>query len=479
MTRGAASQSRRWSSLGKATACVVLFSCLACALGCQKQAPELPPDGGSAASVRPLASHPANVANATGVAAVVPPIGVDPLPPRAVPPLTARERVGQSIFLDTSLSNPPGTGCASCHDPDRAFSGNNGSATGVARGSRPEHFARRNSPSVMYLKYVPPFHFALEDDDDLAESPFGGLSWSGRADTVAEFVRLPLFDADEMNNRNEADIAGKLRKAPYAADLAREFPGALESPASATKAMGEALQAFLTSETMSPFTSKFDDFLRGKAQLSPLEMKGLQAFENRQKGACNHCHLMYAHASRPDSSLFTTYSYDAVGVPRNRAIAANADPERYDLGLCERTQKKVPSSDAKWCGSFFEAPRRRGLLCDAIDEPRPVVPARGQVRRRARTISGQREHADASLQPARGRSAGHGRCGHRRDRRLPGDADRRALPQPAVTAGRARTARVGQNATLADARRVRPLWGMVVCTSSGLTGTLHRQSSAL
>jgi cytochrome c peroxidase len=39
-------------------------------------------------------------------------------------------------------------------------------------------------------------------------------------------------------------------------------------------------------------------------------------------------------------------------VPRNRAIAANADVKRYDLGLCERTQKKVPSSDAKWCGSF-------------------------------------------------------------------------------------------------------------------------------
>jgi cytochrome c peroxidase len=81
-------------------------------------------------------------------------------------------------------------------------------------------------------------------------------------------------------------------------------------------------------------------------------MKGLTAFETRAKGACTHCHQMYEHSTRPESSLFTTYSYDAVGVPRNRAIAANADAKRYDLGLCERTQKKVPSSDAKWCGSF-------------------------------------------------------------------------------------------------------------------------------
>jgi cytochrome c peroxidase len=278
---------------------------------------------------------------------------VDPFPPHTVPPLTAREKVGQSIFLDTTLSNPPGTSCSSCHDAATAFSGNNGSDSGVARGSRPGHFARRNAPSVMYMKYVPAFHFALEDDDDVAETPFGGLTWSGRADTVAEFARLPLLDADEMNNANEGEIARKLRAAPYAADLAREFPGALETPASAMKALAGALQAFLTSETMSPFTSKFDDFLRGKAQLSPLETKGLAAFENRAKGACKNCHMMYEHSNRPESSLFTNYSYDAVGVPRNRAIAANADARRYDLGLCERTKAKdAPSSDGKWCGSF-------------------------------------------------------------------------------------------------------------------------------
>jgi cytochrome c peroxidase len=277
---------------------------------------------------------------------------VDPLPPHTVPPLKAREKVGESIFFDAALSDPPGTSCASCHDPAMAFSGNNGSPSGVARGSRPGHFARRNAPSVMYMKYVPPFHFALEDDDDVEESPFGGLTWSGRADSVAEFARLPLFDADEMNNQSEAEIAGKLRAAPYAADLEREYPGALETPASAMKALGEALQAFLTSETMSPFTSKFDDFLRGKAQLSALEMKGMKAFQNREKGACQHCHQMYGSWNRPEGSLFTSYAYDAVGAPRNRAVAANADPKRYDLGLCERTQKKVPSSDPKWCGSF-------------------------------------------------------------------------------------------------------------------------------
>jgi cytochrome c peroxidase len=357
----------------KTSAAFVVFSVLCAVLvACGKGAP----DGGSGATSNPASSL-APTAPAFRPAERAP--AVDPIPEHVVPPLAAREKVGQSIFLDRTLSSPPGTSCASCHDPDAAFAGNNGSDGGIARGSRPGHFARRNAPSVLYLKFVPPFHFALEDDDDVTDSAFGGLTWSGRADTVAEFARLPLFDPDEMNAAGEADIARKLRAAPYAADLGREFPGALETTASTMKAFGEALQAFLTSEAMSPFTSKFDDFLRGKVRLSPLETKGLTAFEDRARGACNHCHTVYSHSNRPESSLFTNYSYDDVGVPRNRGIAANADPSRFDLGLCERTQKKTPSSDAKWCGSFRipslrnVAVRKRFMHNGAFSKLRDVV----------------------------------------------------------------------------------------------------------
>jgi cytochrome c peroxidase len=352
--------SRRWQSIATAAACFALFLSLG---ACRPDRTESGAASSSQAAIAPgpteaAGAHAANPAGSPAAAGRPPLVAANSS--RTLAPLTARETVGQSIFLDTTLSNPPGTSCASCHAPDRAFAGGNGSDLGVARGSRADHFARRNAPSVLYVKYVPPFHFALEDDDDVTESPFGGLTWSGRADSVAEFVRLPLFDADEMNNASEAEIATKLRAAPYAADLAREFPGALGTSASAMKALADALQAFLTSETMSPFTSKFDDYLRGTVQLSPLEMKGLAAFESRTKGACNHCHLMYSHSNRPESSLFTKYAYDAVGVPRNRAIPANADPNRYDLGLCERKPKGAPSSDPKWCG-YFRIPSLRNV----------------------------------------------------------------------------------------------------------------------
>jgi cytochrome c peroxidase len=262
---------------------------------------------------------------------------------------TPREELGRKIFFDESLSTPPGTSCASCHDPRRAFSGNHGSARGVAAGSRPGHFARRNTPSVLYMRYVPPFHFALEDDDDVNESPFGGVTWSGRADSVAEFVRLPLLDPDEMNNPSEDAIARKLRAAEYAGAFSTEFPGALNTARRAMGALGAALQAYLTSDAMTPFTSKFDDYLRGTAQLSDLETRGLAAFKSPEKGACSGCHQFYESSKRSDRSLFTDFGYDAVAVPRNRSVPADADP---DLGLCERKQTRVPSSAPRWCGSF-------------------------------------------------------------------------------------------------------------------------------
>jgi cytochrome c peroxidase len=268
------------------------------------------------------------------------------------PPPTAREELGRRIFFDGNLSTPPGTSCASCHDPRRAFSGNHGSPNGVAAGSRPGRFARRNTPSVLYVRYVPPFHFALEDDDDVNESPFGGLAWNGRADSVAEFSRNPLLDPNEMNNAGEAEITRKIRAADYATAFDTEFPGTLDAPPRAVAALGDALQAYLTSEAMAPFTSKFDDYLRGTAKLSDVETRGMAAFKDPEKGACVGCHRFYESSKRVERSLFTDFGYDVVAVPRNRGIPANGDPGYSDLGLCERKQTRAASSAPQWCGAF-------------------------------------------------------------------------------------------------------------------------------
>ncbi len=129
--------------------------------------------------------------------------------------------LGRAIFFDTNLSEPRGTSCASCHDPERAFTGTNHSTNGLPRGSRPGHFARRTSPSLLYLRYVPTFRFAQEGNgDDPQAAPFGGFFWDGRADSIRALTRQPLLNPDEMNNRDGArDRDEDLGNASYANDV--------------------------------------------------------------------------------------------------------------------------------------------------------------------------------------------------------------------------------------------------------------------
>jgi len=269
----------------------------------------------------------------------------------AGPSSPLRIALGKTIFFDAQLSEPAGTSCASCHDPSRAFSGNHGSPIGVAQGSRPGHFARRNTPSLLYLRYMPKFHF-FADDDAVQPSPFGGFFWDGRADSITVLVRQPLLDSEEMNNRDISQIAQKMAASPYAQDFRREFGEVFGEAEATVTALGRALEAFLTSDEMAPFSSKYDAYVRGEGKLTAREARGLKLFKDPDKGNCVSCHRFYDTSKNPERSLFTDFGYDAVAVPRNPKIPANADPQHFDLGLCERRDDRTPSDDEMWCVSF-------------------------------------------------------------------------------------------------------------------------------
>jgi cytochrome c peroxidase len=255
--------------------------------------------------------------------------------------------LGRAIFFDRSLSEPRGTSCASCHDPSRAFSGVNGSTNGLPAGSRPGHFARRASPSLLYLKFVPTLRFHQDGDDPRAEVA-GGLFWDGRADSVRALARQPLLNPDEMNNGDGSVIAAKIARAPYAAEFTRLVGPARDAEATLA-GVGRALEAYLTSDEMAPFSSRFDAFVRGKGALTPLERRGLALFQDPRKGACGTCHIVDPGAHDPVASPFTDFGYDAVGAPRNTRVPGRRPP---DLGLCERRDPETPTSDPAFCVSF-------------------------------------------------------------------------------------------------------------------------------
>lgn len=197
---------------------------------------------------------------------------------------------------------------------------------------------------------MPRFHFHWEEDVDLPDG-VGGFFWDGRSDSLAALVSQPLLNPDEMNAGDARHVRDRLAAGAYAAEFREAFGGALDDPDAALAALGTAVEAFLKSNAMSPFTSRYDDYIRGGAPLSPLEAQGLRLFKDRSKGACDACHRLNDTSPMPERSLFTDYGFEAVGAPRNRGLPAARDPRSFDLGLCERHDHPHMDDDRE-CGSF-------------------------------------------------------------------------------------------------------------------------------
>jgi cytochrome c peroxidase len=276
--------------------------------------------------------------------------------------LTELQLLGKRIFEDFNLSEPRGMACMSCHDPRHAFTGDNNSPiAAVALGSRPQHFGKRKVPTIMYKAYSPPFGFYKDVDDgkEVLEAK-GGQFWDGRANDLAEQINFPFTDPDEMNNPSLEAVAGKIASGDYA-DLAKAVFGAklFNDPMAAMNKLATAVAAYEETERFAPFSSKFDDWLRGKAQLSAVEKRGYDLFVDPKRGNCIACHVGNTDSKDPTDWLFTDFTYDSFGLPRNPAIPANADPKHFDLGLCQR-----PGLDA-----FLPKEVKRDSLCGAFKVP--------------------------------------------------------------------------------------------------------------
>jgi cytochrome c peroxidase len=255
--------------------------------------------------------------------------------------LTPLERLGQHIFEDKTLSRPAGVSCASCHDPAKAFQGNNGSpVAAVARGSKPDSLGARKTPSLMYASFAPPFAFVDKKDEKtgkVEKAPVGGQFHDGRAATLLQQFEGPLLNPLEMNNPSKRAATENIRDGAFA-DLAREVYGkdVFVNLDAAFDKIALAVVAFESSARFHPFASRFDEFLRGRARLSAREARGFVLFRNPRKGNCIACHAGDEKSHEPKNWLFTDYSYDALGAPRNGAILANKDAGVFDLGLCRR-----------------------------------------------------------------------------------------------------------------------------------------------
>jgi len=222
------------------------------------------------------------------------------------------EKLGEKLFFDTSLSEPNGQSCASCHtstagfaDPDRELP--------VSRGIHPNRFGDRNAPSVAYAMFSPAFHFDQEE-----KLYVGGQFWDGRAATLEEQAKGPFLNPVEMANPDITSVIGKIRAAPYASDFDVLFgKNSLDEATRAYEYVASAIAAFERSEHFRPFSSKYDLYLAGEVELSTQEKRGLELFNAEDKGNCAACHPADIQEDGTPP-LFTDFTYDNLGVPRNR-----------------------------------------------------------------------------------------------------------------------------------------------------------------
>jgi cytochrome c peroxidase len=207
----------------------------------------------------------------------------------------------------------------------------------------------RNTQSLRYLATNTAFHFNKEG------TPTGGFFWDGRASSLADQAGKPFTNAREMANADTAAVIAKLAQAPYAEQFRAVYGANIFNDVDAAfLRLTLALQAFEREDiTFNAYTSKYDAFLRGQTKLSATELHGLALFNDPNKGNCAAC-----HPSRKGSDgslpLFTDFSYDNLGLPRNWDLQVNQDPKHFDRGLCDSA---AVADLAQWqraplCGAF-------------------------------------------------------------------------------------------------------------------------------
>lgn len=255
--------------------------------------------------------------------------------------LTQEEQLGKLLYFDENLSNPVGQSCASCHLPTAGFADPDRKLP-VSEGAVPGRFGGRNAPSAAYAAYSPVFHW-----DKASGLYIGGQFWDGRAPDLAAQAKGPFLNPVEMNN-TKGGVVTAVRNSNYA-DLFKKVYGfkSLNNVDSAYNLIAKAIAAYEKTTEVNQFSSKYDLYLKGQVKLTAQETRGLLLFNG--KGNCAACHPSES-ADGITPPLFTDFSYDNLGVPRNMEFPFHSMvPSPYpDLGLGAALPKPNPNEYGKF-----------------------------------------------------------------------------------------------------------------------------------
>ena len=248
--------------------------------------------------------------------------------------LSPVEALGKNLFFDKNLSTPAGMACAECHASQVGWTGSDAMINlggAVYEGAVTGRFGNRKPPSSAYGGNSPVLHL------DATNGWTGGMTWDGHApgltlgDPLAEQALQPFVNPLEENNATATVVVDKVKQSSYA-NLFKSVWGAdaFSDVNAAYNNIGRSIAAYERSNEVSPYSSRYDTYVKSRRGLTSEELQGLELFNGKAK--CVQCH---------SGKDFTDFTYDNLGVPKNpmnpfysAELAVNPDGTSWiDKGL--------------------------------------------------------------------------------------------------------------------------------------------------
>ena len=211
--------------------------------------------------------------------------------------------LGKMLFHDPILSGNNKQSCASCHMRKFGFSDStNQFSTGIDGLKGP-----RNAMPLINLGWASQFF------------------WDGGAANLESQVVGPIQNPLEMHQDLSA-LLGELNAHQTYPELFKQVFGSSQI---STSMVMRAIAQY--ERTLISGNSKYDQFKRGETVLSPSEMRGMNLFQNPNKGDCAHCHTM--------GGTFTDFVYRNTGLD---SLAIDKGREAITLKPLDRGKFKTP-----------------------------------------------------------------------------------------------------------------------------------------
>ncbi len=174
----------------------------------------------------------------------------------------------------------------------------------------------RKPPSAAYATLSLIFHY--DEEEGLS---IGGNFWDGRAtgenlgNPAADQALGPFLNPVEQNNPSKQSVCKQVAASKYAYLYFDAFGESIsctrvEEVDKIYDRIGLAIAAYEGSNEVNQFSSKYDYYLAGTVDLTVQELLGLGLFNG--KAMCSAC-----HPSEGETPLFTDFTFDNLGVPKN------------------------------------------------------------------------------------------------------------------------------------------------------------------